>query len=462
MKASRFALNRDEKRRGLGGRDSTDGVVLARCQAAQLQHLTQDQDQAALLSLGDRGRGLEAGDHRGAVRVVGVVQQPRSAREGEQPEAAVVLSVTPCQRIEGAVEERLTNRLLGQRSSSSHCGQGRVHASLAEQRRLHAELVAFEEIAGQGELRAVVGCRHLADDPQVVLPSAIAELLPSRRALQLSGCCIVIPIDDRDLAGRREQGAFFIGHRVQGADALRVGGSDERDDPDIGQRDGREASDLAGCVHPKLHDADLVPSFEPEEHHREAHEIVQVAGRRVDDADPVQQRGDGLAGGGLASGSRDGDDQSAPASRREGPAAAVKPREIAQGVERVANAKDRCRLVRGDVSGHNDAARTRAEGSLDVVVAVEVIAPQRDEQATLRDASGVRDNGREHAGSCRGPQQRSARGDADFVDGKRSLVGGDRRGHQVSASKAPRRTAASAVRASSRSSNARVVAPMIW
>lgn len=209
--------------------------------------------------------------------------------------------------------------------------------------------------------------------------------------------------------------------------------------------------------------------LEPEQDHREAHEVVEVARRGVDDADAVEERGHGLARRGLARGARDADDEAALAPRGPRPTLAVERGEIAQRFGRVRDDVDRRGLLGLDQPRDDDAARAGRDGRLDVVVSVEPFAAERDEQAARRHAPRVGDDGDERAGAARTAHQgRGGDRDADLVDRERGAVVGDGRGHQLALSWTAagwvQRTGAAAMasRASSRSSNANVVSPTIW
>ncbi len=75
METRGFAPDGDQETRTVRSRGGADRVVLRGREGAELEHLAEHEDEAALFAFGDGRRGLEPGDHRGPVGVVGVVQE---------------------------------------------------------------------------------------------------------------------------------------------------------------------------------------------------------------------------------------------------------------------------------------------------------------------------------------------------------------------------------------------------
>lgn len=113
-------------------------------------------------------------------------------------------------------------------------GERGVDPRLAEQGSPHAELLAVEDVAGERELGAVIGGRDLADHPQIVLAPAVAQVVFGRRSLHLRRRGVVVPVDDRHLAGGREQRALLVRDGVERAETFGVRRGDERQDADVG------------------------------------------------------------------------------------------------------------------------------------------------------------------------------------------------------------------------------------
>ena len=159
------------------------------------------------------------------------------------------------------------------------------------------------------------------------------------RALDLVADAGVVAVADghRVLPEGGEEGALLARDAFQVAHALRVGGGDEGDHPDLRLGDAAELGDLAGLVHPHLDDRQAVPGLEAEDHHGHAHAVVEVAVRAVDLAreDPLGERGGGDARRGLPRRARDADEGAPRAG--SAPAAGVRPRQIAERDERVAD-----------------------------------------------------------------------------------------------------------------------------
>jgi hypothetical protein len=466
----------DHEARRLGDGGLGDGVVFAFREGPQLPHLAEDDDEAALFAPRDRRGGLEARDHRGAVGVVGIVQNQRTRAAGDEPQTALI--VVARQLVEGAVEQLLGDGLVRQRAERGHRREGREDAGFAEQGGRDDDLFASEQIARQGELGAVVWGRDLADDAERVPTTAVAEPFARIRAGQLGLGAIVISVDDGDLAGGGQERALFISYLVDVAEPLGVGRRDERQDAHVGRGDLGQASDLTGAAGAELDDADLVVVLEAEENQGYTDEIVQVSGGRVDDADAVQERRDRLASRRLAGRASDAHDQAALAVGPSDPPSPVKRSEVPERVGGVGDQQNGAGggERRGRITGHlardDDAGGAGDEGLVGMVVAVETRALDRDEDAPRSDRAGVGDDGDAASRRAADGEAARSRGDTQLVERESGTVLGQRGRHQQTSARPSRSSVPTgrgvrprsrkAARASSRSSNAETTSPMIW
>jgi hypothetical protein len=259
---ARLATHADDQARGMTDGGLGDGVVLARGQVAELAHLAEHDDEGARLPPGDGGGGLEPGDHRSAVRVVGVVEDQRPGSGGHEAQPPLIVVVR--ERVERAGEQLWGDGIVRERAEGGDGGERGEDPGFAEQRRRHDELLAAEQIAGQRERGAVAGRRDLADDPEAVPTAPVRQPLSGGRAGQLGAGAIVISIDDRDLAGSHQERALFVSDLVDIAEPFGVSGGYQRQDADIGRGDLRESGDFAGTARPELDDTDLVALLQPQ------------------------------------------------------------------------------------------------------------------------------------------------------------------------------------------------------
>lgn len=125
----------DQPRAALG-RDDADRVVAGQGFAPLLAHLAEHQDQSSVRHLGHLGHGADGSRHRGGVRVVGVVEDAKPARELERDEALGLLAELHLGkgRRELRVVERDVERRLDRRDGAC-AGEG---ASLTDQRGLES------------------------------------------------------------------------------------------------------------------------------------------------------------------------------------------------------------------------------------------------------------------------------------------------------------------------------------
>jgi hypothetical protein len=93
LDASRFAvdgvafgvaLDGDEEMRTMRSGGFADHVVLTSGKIAELAHLAEDEHETSLFAARDAGGRLEPGDHRGAVGVVSVVEEPGAVRQRDE------------------------------------------------------------------------------------------------------------------------------------------------------------------------------------------------------------------------------------------------------------------------------------------------------------------------------------------------------------------------------------------
>ena len=159
-----------------------DLIVLGLRERAQLQHLPEHEHESPLLPLGDGGGGFEPRQHRGAIRVVGIVQQERAARESHEVETPVAVRGFVDQIVEHLVEHVLGHGRIEESAGRSHSGQGRVDAGLAQERGADLEVLPFEQRSSQGELPAVLFGGDLAEHPEIVRTTTVGDPLRGARA----------------------------------------------------------------------------------------------------------------------------------------------------------------------------------------------------------------------------------------------------------------------------------------
>ena len=160
-------------------------------------------------------------------------------------------------------------------------------------------------------------------------------------------------------------------------------GADAGDDADQGPGERRQASDLAGPLHPHLEDGHLVLRPEPEQGEREARLGVQVARRLEHAVADGEDRGDHLLGGGLAVAPGDAD------NRRRDPVQNPAG-QVVEGFPGVRDLDQRGRPGDLDRPLGNHAGGFACDGVRREEVTVGRGAPEREEEAARDHLTGIR------------------------------------------------------------------------
>ena len=183
-----------------------------------------------------------------------------------------------------------------------------------------------------------------------------------------------------------------------------MGGRDLRDRRDIGPRDIGQPGDLAGAVHAHLQHREIALRVHPRQSQRQADAVVETRDARMDRAETLERPGAHRPRAGLADAARDGDD-ARPAPGAGGAA------ERDQGLSGVPDFDRRQPRVRGP--RHDGADGAGGRGRRDEVVAVEILAPQGDEQVPRRGRTAVD----RHPGGRERTARRAARRGGGLVAG---------------------------------------------
>ena len=145
---------------------------------------------------------------------------------------------------------------------------------------------------------------------------AVRDFPLRAREDELTYDALVVSVDDGGAVLRQpaEQIALFLFDVVERAAPLGVLDVDEREHADIGRRDRGELANFAALIGPDLDDGDAVFAREPEEHHRDADAVVQIARDGVHGAgrDGLERRGDRARRRGFPGRAGDRDDGAPP------------------------------------------------------------------------------------------------------------------------------------------------------
>ncbi len=352
---------------------AADLVVQLAGRRADLAHVAHDEDAAA----GQRGEHIDRRAHRIRIGVVAVVDHRRAA----VAPFALQASIDAVEVFEAAHDRR--ERHVG---GQAGCRGG--------------ERVACVVLAGHRQLQFRGAERGDQLEPAaetVRMPAAMhvrgrREAEGHDAALAVHGApeigMRIVGIDDRDaLVGQAgEDLALGAGHRVDRAETREVRALGVIDEGDRGAGETGQIVDLARAVHAHLDDRRMVRRMQLEQRQRHADVVVEVARcrqHRMLAEIRAQDGGAHLLDGGLAIAAGDAD-------QRDVEARAPVGGELAEGQPRVGDADQRQTRMRGGPGGVDErTAGALRQGLCDVVVAVEALAPERDEQHAGDDGARI-------------------------------------------------------------------------
>ena len=234
-------------------------------------------------------------------------------------------------------------------------------------------------VAGDAAHAVVLSVRH--PDGAMGGPAAPDGLEGQLQRIQQR----VVAVEDRETAGLQilEDLALGLENAIPAAQILNVGVADVGDDGDVRLDHLPQIADLAEVVHARLDDRRLMLRRQLEQRQGRADVVVEIL-RRLQGAIPGgQHRRDHLLGGGLPHAAGDLDKgyiEPLPVRLRQG-------LQSQTGVLHLNVEFVRAQRLRK--SGAQTARRAGVQRHVDEAVSVEILARQRDEQASLPDLPAV-------------------------------------------------------------------------
>ncbi len=354
--------------------ERADAAVSGLRVRAELAHVAEHRERAARAAQPREAR--ERDLHRLRVRVVGVVDQQRAARELHLLHAALRRRVL--REARGDLE-----RGSRPRRGSRTRGDGVRHGRLAEPRlRASAARLAARPASNA---KPSPSSAHVLGAHGAI--GAAAEEHDARTAaLRLRAREHVVARQHRGSvrANRRDEVALLLGDRLARAQELDVRGADRRDHADRRVRDRCERRDLAAVVHAELDHERPVFRAAAQQRERKAELVVEVALRREARPELAQDRGAHLLGRGLAVAAGDRDDGAGEARAVTGGERAERARRV--GRDEHGNARARRHGVR---ALDEEAGGARGERVREEAVGIVDLAANRDEEGAARQRARI-------------------------------------------------------------------------
>ena len=365
------------------GSQAAKAVMLCDGAGAQLQHVAQGGDPAALAAM--LAQHIQGGLHGFGAGIVAILD------DGETGPLVDALTAAGIPEPGQGGLDALRAHVF--RQAHGDGGQGVIDDVHALGRHKDVE---FLTDARDAEIHAAVGLHDVGGDDVAggILDAEIDGLFAQLLALVPQQRLIAV----EDGFAPRHEALQDLHLRAEdalpGAQMLDVHGADVVDQRHIGPGDGREVRHFAEMVHAHFHDCHLAVGLDGKDAQGQANIVVVVALCAAGAVGRSQNVGDHFLGGGLSHTAGDADDTAAVAC-------AVAPGQCAEGLQGIV---DEYRRHAGAhlLVGH-DGAGALLQGLTDENMAVEALALQRDEQLAGLDRPGIRaDAGDLNVGVFRG------------------------------------------------------------